>query len=324
MHFQGNWVDLIIILVLIYFFLDGLRSGFFNQFFELVGFVISLCASLIFFPRVAPLFVKFFQIPESFANAISFFLVWFLIEAIYVFLVQKILVLGGKITMSKLSKWLGFLPGIVNGLVMLAFLLTLIVVLPVPSFLKKDLYASTLGSKILSETAQLEQPFQEIFGPAAKDLQKSLTFLTITPESQERVPLQIGTSTLRVDEQAEQKMFDLVNSERVKVSLKQLVWDARISDAALAHSCDMFERRYFSHISPEGKDVGDRLIEAKISFFVAGENLAYAPDVLRAHEGLMNSPGHRANILNPQFGKIGIGVIDGGIYGMMFTQNFTD
>jgi len=324
MHFQGNWVDLIVILVLIYFFLDGLRGGFFNQFFELIGFVISLCASLIFFPRVAPLFVKFFQIPEGFANAISFFLIWFLVEAIYVFLVQKVLVLSGKVITSKLSKWLGFLPGIVNGLVMLAFFLTLIVALPVPSFLKKDLYASTLGSKILSQTAQLEQPFQDIFGPAAKDLQKSLTFLTITPESQERIPLQIGTSTLKVDEQAEQKMFDLVNSERVKVGLKPLLWDAKIRDVARAHSRDMFERRYFSHISPEGKDAGDRLTEAKVGFFVAGENLAYAPDVIRAHEGLMNSPGHRANILNPQFGKIGIGLIDGGIYGMMFTQNFTD
>jgi uncharacterized protein YkwD len=234
------------------------------------------------------------------------------------------LVLGGKITTSKFFKRLGFLPGIVNGLAILAFLLTLIVVLPVPSFLKKDLYASTLGSKILSQTAQLEQPFQDIFGPAAKDLQKSLTFLTITPESQERIPLQIGTPTLKVDEQAEQKMFDLVNSERVKVGLKKLVWDDKIRDVARAYSRDMFERRYFSHISPEGKDVGDRLNEAKIGFFVAGENLAYAPDVLRAHEGLMNSPGHRANILNSQFGKIGIGVIDGGIYGQMFTQNFTD
>jgi len=41
-------------------------------------------------------------------------------------------------------------------------------------------------------------------------------------------------------------------------------------------------------------------------------------------QGLMNSPGHRANILNPNFHKIGIGVIDGGIYGKMYTQEFTN
>jgi uncharacterized protein YkwD len=324
MSFQGNWVDLIIIVVLIYFFLEGLRSGFFNQIFELIGFVISLFSSLMFFSRVAPFFVRFFQIPESFANAISFFLVWFLVETVYFLFAQKILTITGKITASKFSRWFGFLPGIVNGLVILAFFLTLIVVLPVPSFLKKDLYQSEVGAKILSQTAQLEKPLQELFGPAVKDLQKSLTFLTITPESQERIPLQIGAPSLKVDQLAEQKMLDLVNLERLKIGLRPLLRDAAIRDVARAHSLDMFQRRYFSHISPEGKDVGDRLTDAEIDFFIAGENLALAPDVLRAHQGLMNSPGHRANILTPQFSKIGIGVIDGGIYGQMFTQNFTD
>jgi len=324
MNFQGNWVDLIIIIVLVYFLLDGVKTGFINQFFELIGFFISLCASLIFFSQAAQLLMHFFKIPESFANALSFFLVWFLVETIYVFIVQKISVLETKITISKLSKWFGFLPGIANGLTILAFFLTLIVVLPVPSSVRRDLYTSTLGSKILSQTAAFEKPFQEIFGPVAKDLQKSLTFLTITPESQERVPLQIGTPVLNIDAEAERKMFDLVNAERIKVGLKPLKWDVKIRDVARAHSRDMFERRYFSHINPEGKDVGDRLTDAGISFFIAGENLAYAPDVLRAHEGLMNSPGHRANILNPDYRKIGIGVVDGGIYGQMFTQNFTD
>lgn len=86
----------------------------------------------------------------------------------------------------------------------------------------------------------------------------------------------------------------------------------------------MFERGYFSHYSSEGKDVGDRLIEAGIYFNYAGENLALAPDINRAHQGLMDSPGHRRNILDPAFGKIGIGVIDGGVYGKMTTQVFTD
>ncbi|MEK7065349.1 MAG: CAP domain-containing protein, partial [Patescibacteria group bacterium] len=78
------------------------------------------------------------------------------------------------------------------------------------------------------------------------------------------------------------------------------------------------------HVNPEGKDAGDRLGDGGVTYFVAGENLAYAPDVATAHEGLMNSEGHRKNILEPQFRKVGIGVIDGGVYGEMFTQNFTD
>ena len=64
--------------------------------------------------------------------------------------------------------------------------------------------------------------------------------------------------------------------------------------------------------------------KANIEFTYAGENLALAPSTPLAMQGLMNSPGHRANILNPNFKKIGIGVIDGGIYGKMYSQEFTD
>jgi uncharacterized protein YkwD len=61
---------------------------------------------------------------------------------------------------------------------------------------------------------------------------------------------------------------------------------------------------------------------AGVTYRYAGENLAGAPSVERAHSGLMNSPGHRANILNPNFTHIGIGALNVGPYGMMFTQMF--
>jgi uncharacterized protein YkwD len=64
--------------------------------------------------------------------------------------------------------------------------------------------------------------------------------------------------------------------------------------------------------------------KANIKYMLAGENLALAPDVEIAHNGLMNSPGHRANILNSDYGKVGIGCMDGGMYGKMFSQEFTN
>jgi uncharacterized protein YkwD len=84
----------------------------------------------------------------------------------------------------------------------------------------------------------------------------------------------------------------------------------------------MFARSYFSHISPEGLEPFDRMHQAKVRFFSAGENLALAQTLPSAHQGLMNSPGHRANILRPAYGRVGIGVLDGGRYGLMVTQNF--
>lgn len=116
----------------------------------------------------------------------------------------------------------------------------------------------------------------------------------------------------------------MVNAQRVNQGLAPLTISTSLSDLALAHSDDMFKRGYFSHYTPEGLSPFDRMEKARISYQYAGENLALAPSTQLAMQGLMNSPGHRANILNPNFHQIGIGVIDGGIYGKMYTQEFTN
>jgi uncharacterized protein YkwD len=84
----------------------------------------------------------------------------------------------------------------------------------------------------------------------------------------------------------------------------------------------MFARGYFAHVNPEGEAPSDRIREGGVKFLTAGENLAYAKALKIAHRGLMNSPGHRANILNPAYGRLGIGILDGGFHGLMITQNF--
>ena len=84
----------------------------------------------------------------------------------------------------------------------------------------------------------------------------------------------------------------------------------------------MFARGYFAHDTPEGRSPFDRMHEGGVSFQTAGENLALAPTLQVAHNGLMNSPGHRANILGRDFGRVGIGILDGGMRGLMVTQNF--
>jgi uncharacterized protein YkwD len=114
----------------------------------------------------------------------------------------------------------------------------------------------------------------------------------------------------------------LINDERAKQGLKALKADTEIQVVARKHSADMFARGYFSHITPEGKDPFDRIRAGRVKFLAAGENLALAQTLSIAHTGLMNSPGHRANILHTSFGRLGIAVLDGGIRGLMITQNF--
>ena len=64
--------------------------------------------------------------------------------------------------------------------------------------------------------------------------------------------------------------------------------------------------------------------DADVRFTAAGENLALAQTLEIAHRNLMNSPGHRANIMSPAFGRVGIGIMDGGFYGLMISQEFRD
>lgn len=127
------------------------------------------------------------------------------------------------------------------------------------------------------------------------------------------------TAPLTADEQ---QMVSLVNQERAKQGVQALAVDMRLVKVARMKSMDMIKNNYFSHQSPVYGSPFDMLKAQGITYRTAGENLAGNSSVTAAHTGLMNSPGHRANILNAAFTKVGIGIIKGGPYGMMFTQEF--
>lgn len=118
-------------------------------------------------------------------------------------------------------------------------------------------------------------------------------------------------------------MLDLVNQERAKAGLKPLQMDLQLVKLARMKAQDMIDNRYFSHTSPTYGSPFEMMKSHGVQYRTAGENLAGAPTVDTAHNNLMNSPGHRANILNSNFSKAGIGVVSGGPYGKMFVQLFT-
>lgn len=324
--FQGNWVDLLVLIGVLVFAIDGVRNGLISGLLEFLGFVLSLLSALLFYSKTQIVFTKFFTIPQTFAAAAGFLLTWFIVETAYFLIVRVLYRKLPKILIGHpVNRFGGAIPAVANGLLFWAFLLTFATAIPLlPSNFKSDIFGSKIGGFVVLRTNQIEKPLASVFGPAVSEVQKSLTFLTVVPASRQSVNLNFTQKELRVDAVSEQKMLELVNSERTKIGIRALTFDPALRDVARAHSRDMFQRGYFAHYSPEGADALDRLMNAEVQFTIAGENLAYAPDVLRAHDGLMNSPGHRKNILTPEFGKVGIGVIDGGIYSKMFTQVFTD
>lgn len=316
-----NWVDLVIILLIFIFALDGLRRGFLLQVFNIIGFLTALLLALTFYSPVADLLTKNFNLPKLAANPIGFLIVWTVTEIIFFGVLSRFYdKFISRYHRIKINKYLGVIPAAINAILFLAFVLLFIVSLPIRPGAKQAIFDSYLGAPLVDSAIRLEKPFNDIFGPITK---QTLTFLTVKPEDKGTVDLKFTQKNSTPDPASEKQMFDLVNSERAKVGAKPLVWRDNLAEVARKHSMDMFARGYFSHFSQEGKDVGDRLELAGISYTYAGENLALAPTLARAHTGLMNSEGHRRNILDPAFGKIGIGVVDGGIYGKMFTQVFT-
>jgi len=114
--------------------------------------------------------------------------------------------------------------------------------------------------------------------------------------------------------QEELRFVDLVNKERANRGLSQLTIDPLLVEVARKHSREMGDKRYFSHISPTSgmKTPMDRYLAAageRPSWALVGENLFYCSivDVERGHFALMNSDGHRANILESRYERIGVG-----------------
>jgi uncharacterized YkwD family protein len=117
-------------------------------------------------------------------------------------------------------------------------------------------------------------------------------------------------------------MVNLINQERAKAGLAPLTVDLRLVELARKKSQDMIANNYFSHTSPTYGDPFQMMTAAGISYRTAGENLAGARTVDQAHSALMNSAGHRQNILSPTYNKVGVGIATGGPYGSMYTQLF--
>ncbi|WP_447007645.1 CAP domain-containing protein [Saccharothrix isguenensis] len=121
---------------------------------------------------------------------------------------------------------------------------------------------------------------------------------------------------------AEAKVVELTNAERAAHGCPALSADDRLTAAARAHSADMAARNYFDHVSQDGRTFVDRV---KAAGYPApgAENIAAGQRTAEAVvKGWMDSPGHRANILNCKLKTLGAGMARGGSYGIYWTQNF--
>ncbi len=150
----------------------------------------------------------------------------------------------------------------------------------------------------------------------------------------EAAPVQITVAPSLDDEspvateaEAEQRMLALVNADRAAAGLPPLAWDEQVAEVSRAHSREMRDTGNVAHVSPTTGTAADRVRAGGIRSAAVLENIARAYGVAEAEAGLMNSPGHRANLLSTAVTHIGIGIVFGdevaGRREMFVTQTFT-
>jgi uncharacterized protein YkwD len=316
-----NWVDLLLVAVALLAIFAGWRRGFILGSLDLVSWIGSLVLGYTFYPHTAKLLDKVFTLgvwllPVAFLLTVILFRV--LIGLVARYIARAV---PQRVNEDSINKFLGIIPGAINGLVYAVIISALLLALPLKDSITGETRDSRFAGKLAMQAEWVNRKLAPVFDQAVRQTMNSLT---VNPKSEEKVPLSFRYDKAKTSPLLEMEMLELVNKERTKRGLKALKADPELTNVARAHSQDMFVRGYFAHVNPEGKSPFDRMKEAQVRFRTAGENLALAQTLEIAHTNLMNSPGHRANILNPAFGRLGIGIMDGGFYGLMISQEFRD
>ena len=300
----------------------GYRTGFIATTYSLATWILALAAAVAFDGPASALLERLAKLPRPLATTLGFVVIILVAEALFAaaghFAIRPVVGAIRRSRFGAVDRIFGTLPGVIRALLIVAVAVLAIEALPVASEVKAAVETSRTARAVNAEIGAFQPQIEALAGQLGGS---ALLVTRIGEDQTEHLDLPDGLD-LAPDPIAERQLFDLVNEERRQRNLLPLVWDERLVPVARAHSAEMFRLKYFSHDSPVAGSPFDRLKAAKITYSRAGENLAYAQSVAVAHRALMDSPGHRENILRPEFTRIGIGVINAGIYGRMVTQLF--
>lgn len=313
-----NFVDVLLLIAILFPIASAYQRGLLLSASDLICWLGSLVLAFLCNPAISQLLNRAFPSAVNWSKPFSFIFSALIFKILLDLLAGNLLrYIPGYVHRSLTNRILGIVPGLFNGLLWAAFLATMLLLFPLNSMIPERVRESTIAGPLVSEIGWLGEKFRTVFS-GGKD------FLKSPPHTGagQTVKLSFKVADSRPNPSLEAEMLILINKERRLKRLEPLAADPEMQVVARKHSADMFAKGYFSHTNLEGLDPFDRMADEHVVFVTAGENLALAQSLEIAHEGLMKSPGHRANILNGTFGRVGIGIQDGGFYGLMITQNF--
>ncbi|MEE8498101.1 MAG: CvpA family protein [Acidimicrobiia bacterium] len=319
-------IDLVILVFLGLLLFRGWTRGFVREAMDLVGLVIGTVLAFRLGPAFGAIVAAMSDVSDEVARLIGGFIVFVVVgigAAVATRAIERTARLPGLNLVNRAS---GAGLAAAWGVFLATLVLTLGVVLPMPPAVA-DSFDSSAVTRALTDPDGVAQ---EVFiGLAGDRLIESVLNLRAVVGTRRVIVdpdevVQIGESDfedLAEDRGAAFEIFDLVNAARISAGRAPLVWRDALAEVGVGHATEMYLDGYFAHSSPKTGDVGDRVSDAGIRFSVAGENLALAATVTEVHEGLMNSPGHRANLEADFYDSIGIAVVRGPL-GLMVVQVF--
>lgn len=315
-----NLIDFILFIIIVLAIFGGYARGFILGGLELVSWLLGLLAAFWGYPYVASLLENIFPNLGVWNYPLSFFIALIVARIILGSLVNHFLsTTPATAHHHTINKALGIIPGFINGLIYATIISALLLAFPLDDSLSEKTRESQVAGRLALQVEWLEERLSPVFDEAVS---KTINKLTVDPESSKSYDLKFTVEKPKIREDLEAQMLEMVNGERAKEGLHPLKPDPEMREVARAHSRDMFAKGYFAHMNQENLSPAQRARNAGVKFMTAGENLALGPTLKICHQGLMNSPGHRANILHKAYGRLGIGVLDGGRHGLMITQNF--
>lgn len=326
-----TWFDLVVLAIFLWAGWAGYANGLVIEVVGLVRLIVSIALAVAFGPAAGRYIQQFALFPAAVAVPIGIVLVLVVVQLLLgIVLSELIRPMIGVLHHVPVIGLLDRLGGLVLSVLQSVVLVALVVAAVVPLWRAFDtgptvttVQRSVLTPGLLAIGGRLVPRVEAVIGVPAAQLLPTLTPGARHVAGNETLRLHFPSNLpVHTDSAAAAVMLNYVNMRRAQYHLAPLVVDPALTSVARAHSLDMFHRSYFGHNAPDGVSPFDRLRAAGVSYMVAGENIAYAPNVTVADDGLWNSPEHRANILRPQFRRIGIGVVSGGLFEEMFTQDF--
>ncbi len=320
-------IDLIVIAVVLLLLMRGWYRGFVREAMDLAGLLVGIVAAFRLGPAVGSIIEAMAGVSDEAGRMIGGFVVLVAVgigAAVGTRLIERHARLPGLNLINRVG---GAGLAVAWGVFLATLLLSLAVIAPMPPAVAGHLDDSAVARTLTDPDGVPQEVFTTLAGDriveALLNLRHVLGTRKVILEGDDTVTFPpVAGDDLEADPAAATDVFERLNRARVDEGLDPLAWSPALAQVGAGHAAEMYLDGYFSHVSPETGTVGERLAAAGIVYVIAGENLALAATPGEVHDGLMGSPGHRANILRPEFRRIGIAVVAGPL-GLMTVQVFT-